>query len=496
MSSRPARREVKACGVVYVRLVNLPAHLWQCGERADEGLSPFLPMQIYLLIEDDRQGPFTPEEIAEKIKAGECTPDTLAWKEGMEEWQPLKDVCELPAAPPPVSETTASKPVMAIRERALQRLRKRRHLKGLKGGCFLFCVGSVVCLFGFLLCLTGIGAILGVPLIIVGMGISYVAAPAVGVALGRSKKAKRVSRGPSPSTATGSAPEDEPSALPQPSAPLSLPEMPAINPAVVKGGINAFLEFFRDYKGLFQRIKSSPLPQPAQWYDRYPVVFPAAFLAFFVFGLGLIPLWLTSRLSGGDKGRLSVIAAWPLYLAMLPAIWPLVVLLLLLLPLVTFVMMWVKQWFTPAVRYVITAVIALGFVGFIGLVVIVAVNGSASSGEPRFTASTQKKREAVSSDNQQGQERLSKEEKAAGLYLTQSGYLAAVSKEAMASAASFQIAGDSEALASLMESGQVIRLKPGVKVQLMETHVFSGLVEIRAFGTTGNLWTNAEAIAQ
>lgn len=39
MSSRPARREVKACGVVYVRLVNLPAH--QMAARLEGGCSIF-----------------------------------------------------------------------------------------------------------------------------------------------------------------------------------------------------------------------------------------------------------------------------------------------------------------------------------------------------------------------------------------------------------------------------------------------------------------------
>jgi hypothetical protein len=233
-----------------------------------------------------------------------------------------------------------------------------------------------------------------------------------------------------------------------------------------------------------------------QWYDRYPVIFPAAFLAFFFFGLGLIPLWLTSRLSGGDKGRLSVIAAWPLFFAMLPAVGPLLLLLVLFLPLVAFVMMWVKQWFTPKVRYVVTAIVAGGFVCLIGLLAIAVASGSGFSGESRLRPSTQSKKEAASSENPREQGRLTKEEKQAGLYLTQSGYLAAVSKEAMQSAASFQVAGDSEALASLMESGQVIRLKAGLKVQLMETHVFSGLVEIRPFGSTSNLWTNAEAIEQ
>lgn len=273
MSSRPACREVKACGVVFVRLVNLPAHLWSQGERADESHFPFPSMQTYLLIEDARQGPFTPEEIAAKLQSGECTPETLAWKEGMEEWQPLHDV--LPKA------ETAQAPSMSV--------------------------------------------------------------------------------------------------------PPPLPEVPAANPATVAGGSNAFLDFFRAYKGMFQRIKNSPLPQPVQWYDRYPVVFPAAFLAFFFYGLGLIPLWLTSRLSRGDKGRLSVIATWPLCLAMLPAFVLLLVLLLLILPLAALVTMWVKQWFTPAVRVIVTAIMGLGFLCFIALLAIAAAKDSGSSREPRFS---------------------------------------------------------------------------------------------------------------
>lgn len=206
-------------------------------------------MQIYILIADDRQGPFTPEQITEKIQAGECTAETLAWQDGMEEWQPLKDVCPLTAAPPP------------------------------------------------------------------------------------------------------------------------LPKTPAAKPATVEGGRNGFVDFFCAYRGLFQRIKSSPLPQPAQWYDRYPIIFPAAFLAFFFFGLGLIPLLLTSRLSGGDKGRVSLIAAWPLYLAMLPVVAPLVIVILFLLPLIFLPLMWFKKWFTPQMRYAISAVLGGGFVALVALTV-------------------------------------------------------------------------------------------------------------------------------
>jgi hypothetical protein len=389
-------------------------------------------MQIYLLIADDRQGPFTPEQITEKIQAGECTAETLAWKDGMEEWKPLADVCPQPAAPPP------------------------------------------------------------------------------------------------------------------------LPETPVTKPATVAGGKNGFSDFFRAYRGLFQRIKISPLPQPAQWFDRYPIIFPAAFLAFFFFGLGLIPLLLTSRLSGGDKGRVSLISAWPLYLAMLPVVAPLVIVVLFLLPIIFLPLMWFKKWFTPQMRYAISAVLGGGFVALVALTVFLnakqrgeakdlfksepeqvlarvksATNNilfnpfATNDGEDlirRFehiehaelseelkklrsaldSAKTKRKEsEEARRPVAQGEKASeSKEELPVGIYLTNPGYLAGISKEAMDNAARYQVAEDAEALALLMDSGAVVRLKPGLKVELIETHVFSGLVEIRPIGSTIQLWTNSEAISR
>lgn len=410
------------CGLLTFRLTR-----WPRGLKADVPFSAIQTMQIYILIADDRQGPFTPEQIAEKIKAGECTAETLAWKDGMEEWQPVKDVCPLRAAPPP------------------------------------------------------------------------------------------------------------------------LPESPATTAA---SGSNSFFDFFRAYRGMFRRVKSSPLPQPVQWFDRYPVVFPAAFLAFFFFGLGLIPLLLTSRLSGGDKGRVSLIAAWPLYLAMLPVVAPLVIVILLLLPLIFLPLMWGKKWFSPAMRYRITAVLGGGFACMVALAVflnakekgesnalfksepetvlakvksvintIQADPFAANDGEDlirRFehieneelsdelkelrlaldSAKTKREQaeEARRSIAQTNEASTSKDKLPDGVYLTKPGYLAGISKEAMDKAASYRVAEDMEALASLIDSGVVMRLKPGLKVQLMETHVFSGLVEIRPIGSTIQLWTNLEAI--
>lgn len=45
---------------------------------------------IYLGINDEQVGPFTTEEVQAKLAAGEITEETLAWKEGMAEWAPLR----------------------------------------------------------------------------------------------------------------------------------------------------------------------------------------------------------------------------------------------------------------------------------------------------------------------------------------------------------------------------------------------------------------------
>jgi hypothetical protein len=46
----------------------------------------------------DRQslGQFTPEEVAEGLRSGRFLPTDLAWREGMETWQPLSTVTDLP----------------------------------------------------------------------------------------------------------------------------------------------------------------------------------------------------------------------------------------------------------------------------------------------------------------------------------------------------------------------------------------------------------------
>lgn len=253
-------------------------------------------MQIYLLIGQERQGPFTSDEIKSKLQNGECTPETMAWKQGVEGWQSLRAVLLIPETPkPPIF-------ILIGQERQGPFTPDEIQSKLHNGEC-----------------------------------------------TPDTKAWKQGVEGWQPLREV---------------LPIPLPPPLATTPKPEENGVNTFLDFFRAYGGLFQRIKNSPLPQPAQWYDYYPVVFPAAFLAFFFFGLGLIPLLITSRLSGGDKGRISLIAAWPIYMAMFPII---ATLLVVLVPLVGLPLIWAKKWFTPSTRYRITGVIG-------GLVLLIAVS--------------------------------------------------------------------------------------------------------------------------
>jgi membrane protease subunit (stomatin/prohibitin family) len=60
----------------------------------------------FLGINGQQQGPFEPALLRQKAAAGELTPDTLVWKQGMPAWTPAKDVPDLAAilgsAPPPL----------------------------------------------------------------------------------------------------------------------------------------------------------------------------------------------------------------------------------------------------------------------------------------------------------------------------------------------------------------------------------------------------------
>ncbi len=77
---------------------------------------------------------------------------------------------------------------------------------------------------------------------------------------------------------------------------------------------------------------------------------------------------------------------------------------------------------------------------------------------------------------------------------TVGGHMAAVSEKLLDRVVDLSIAKDYAALQQLLDSGLVIILKKGIKVEVVDTKLFSGKVKIRPFGTNLELWTVMEAI--
>jgi hypothetical protein len=67
----------------------------------------------FLGIEGEQSGPFTEEEVAAKVAAGQIPKDALAWREGMAEWQPVESISAFrskPAAAAPAAPATPPAP--------------------------------------------------------------------------------------------------------------------------------------------------------------------------------------------------------------------------------------------------------------------------------------------------------------------------------------------------------------------------------------------------
>ena len=50
------------------------------------------PLQIYLLQDGEKTGPFTGFEVAEEVRSGKASESTLAWHKGAEKWMPLEEI--------------------------------------------------------------------------------------------------------------------------------------------------------------------------------------------------------------------------------------------------------------------------------------------------------------------------------------------------------------------------------------------------------------------
>lgn len=83
-------------------------------------------MKYYVAIEDDKQGPFSEEEMREKAKSGVIQPDNLAWNDTMDDWKPLSKVFpdmefgarkQVPPVPEGPSNSESTQPLYTIAER-------------------------------------------------------------------------------------------------------------------------------------------------------------------------------------------------------------------------------------------------------------------------------------------------------------------------------------------------------------------------------------------
>jgi len=69
-------------------------------ERAEQ-TRPAAEAQWYVEVNGRQTGPHPSDKVFALIEGGQVTADSLAWREGMENWQPLKSVSEFAAAIPP-----------------------------------------------------------------------------------------------------------------------------------------------------------------------------------------------------------------------------------------------------------------------------------------------------------------------------------------------------------------------------------------------------------
>ncbi|MEY2483133.1 MAG: hypothetical protein QOK24_1661 [Verrucomicrobiota bacterium] len=66
-------------------------------------------MGIYLWKDNQQLGPFEEADIKSRLADGALSYDDLAWREGMSDWQPLRQIYPEPSTPPsPTATTTAS----------------------------------------------------------------------------------------------------------------------------------------------------------------------------------------------------------------------------------------------------------------------------------------------------------------------------------------------------------------------------------------------------
>src|SRR4051794_34768940 len=61
-------------------------------------------MDIFLQLNDIKEGPFSPEQVKDRLDSGSIAKTSLAWHEGLSNWMPVMAVLTPRAKPPTFSE--------------------------------------------------------------------------------------------------------------------------------------------------------------------------------------------------------------------------------------------------------------------------------------------------------------------------------------------------------------------------------------------------------
>ena len=119
-------------------------------------------MNYHIVQNDETKGPFAIEQLRSMWNTGAINGDTLYCEEGFDTWLHLRVLAEQLESPP-VRQFSGFSPQAGFKKSiAMRKIRKVEFAGG----------GAAVQLVGLLLCLTLVGAVFGIPLIIVGRSIS------------------------------------------------------------------------------------------------------------------------------------------------------------------------------------------------------------------------------------------------------------------------------------------------------------------------------------
>lgn len=81
----------------------------KCGAGVHSAATPSSPGPVrswFIYVNGKNQGPYSPSEIAGMLKSGGATPETHAWKQGMDGWKKISEIKEL-SAPAPAKKAAA-----------------------------------------------------------------------------------------------------------------------------------------------------------------------------------------------------------------------------------------------------------------------------------------------------------------------------------------------------------------------------------------------------